>query len=534
MRSTKVIADEADEAAEAAETAGSPSPSAPVSRAAGSSSACLSAPDVPPELAAWVSTGRAALAVADRADEWQAGTRRAALAELDRVEAIAVSMRAKIVTSERNAGTWSLRGDRDLAGFLGRESHQGRGAGFAVVGQAETLTAMPAVAEALVDGPVTPRHLQELTRASVASPKLAEQLVTPEGQAQVLELARRFDGSDFGRQLKAMSASVDPATRQRQHDEQRANRFLNVSHTSGGALVKGRLDSVAGYKFQKVLDAFSPRPAADDERSREQRQADALMVAVDRALADRATTPGAHAPVEAIVTITEETWAALRAARDSFDEARAGSAGDLIAALAGVDPVLDETRAPWPASEVGRALCDCALTRAVVDAFGQVLDLGRGERLFQRQHWLALLAAGITTCAWPGCGMPLRYTELHHLAWWDRDDGTTSLANCAPYCSFHHHEIHRRDIRITRGAGGLLQHRHPDGRPCGGTLSMRSEPARSPGDRQRLAADNECEQPGQPGERLIAMGAQPPGSRARPGDERCADPPDDLLSLLPA
>ena len=38
-------------------------------------------------------------------------------------------------------------------------------------------------------------------------------------------------------------------------DEQRANRFLNVSHTSGGALVKGRLDSVAGYKLQKVLDA---------------------------------------------------------------------------------------------------------------------------------------------------------------------------------------------------------------------------------------------------------------------------------------
>ena len=467
---------------------------------------------VPPEVAVWVSAGRAALAAADHADEWDAGTRRALLGELDRVAAIAVSMRAKIVTAERRAGTWALRGDRDLAGFLGRESHQGRGAGFAVVGQAQTLAAMPAVAKALVDGPVTPRHLDELTRASVASPKLAEQLVTPQGQAQVLELARRFDGSDFGRQLKAMSASVDPATRQRQHDEQRANRFLNVSHTSGGALVKGRLDSVAGYRFQKMLDAFSPRPAADDERSREQRQADALMVAVDRALADRATTPGAHAPVEAIVTISEETWAVLRAARESFDEAAgAGSAGGAMPALAGVDPVLDETGAPWPASEVARALCDCALTRAVVDAFGQVLDLGRGERLFKRQHWLALLAAGIRTCAWPGCGMPLRYTELHHLAWWDRDGGSTSLANCAPYCSFHHHEVHRRGVRITRAADGTYQHRRPDGRPIDDGR-LRDEP------RAPLGSDQH----------------RPPDALAPPGVGGSAGPPGDLLSLLTA
>jgi hypothetical protein len=530
MRSTSVVVDRAVEAARPScppvpgEMGGrSPRSSAPGSRADGSSpsSPWLDRRDVPPEVALWVSAGREALAVADHADQWDAGTRRAVLGELDRVAAIAVSMRAKIVTAERHAGTWSLRGDRDLAGFLGRESHQGRGAGFAVVGQAETLAAMPAVAEALVDGPVTPRHLDELARASVASPKLAEQLVTPEGQAQVLELARRFDGSDFGRRLKAMSASVDPATRQHQHDEQRANRFLNVSHTSGGALVRGRLDSVAGYKFQKMLDAFSPRPAADDERSREQRQADALMVAVDRALADRATTPGAHAPVEAIVTITQETWAALRAARESFDEAAGtGSAAGAIVALAAVDPVLDETGAPWPASEVARALCDCALTRAVVDAFGQVLDLGRGERLFQRQHWLALLAAGITTCAWPGCGMPLRYTELHHLAWWDRDGGTTSLANCAPYCSFHHHEIHRRDVRITRAADGTYQHRRPDGRLIDDGR-LHDEP------RAPLRSDQH-----RPPDALAPPGVG--GSAGPPGDGDSEGPPGDLLSLLTA
>jgi hypothetical protein len=524
---------------------------------------------VPAEVAAWVLAGRAALAVGDRADEWDASVRRAVLSELDRVEAMAASLRAKVVTSERNAGTWSLRGDRDLAGFLGRESHQGRGAGFSVVGQAATLTAMPAVADALVDGPVTPKHVQEITRATAASPTLAASLATPAGQAQVVEMARRLDGAEFGRQLKAMSAALDPASRQREHDVQRANRFLAISHTSGGTLIKGALDSVAGYKFAKMIDAFTPRPAADDERSREQRQADALMVAVDRALADTKTTPGAHAPVEALITMTQETWAALRAMTTQLEGANEseeagvtsgarpgrGSAGDLAGRLTGVEPVVDETGRAWPASEIARALCDCQLTRAVVGASGEVLDLGRDERLFQRQHWRALFAMGIRTCAVPGCGMPLRYTELHHIAWWDRDDGPSSLTNCAPYCSFHHHEIHRLDIRITRHQGGTFEHRHPDGRPYGGAPPGGSPAAEPRGDTAAPLPGSERGAVSGIGAVASEVGTHPPVARVsdavgdvrvrpfaatRPAPHPSAgvpgpdSPPDDLLSLLPA
>ena len=519
---------------------------------------------VPDEVAAWVAAGRAALAVGDRADEWDAPVRRAVLGGLDRVEAMATALRAKVVTAEQNAGTWSLRGDRDLAGFLGRESHQGRGAGFSVVGQAATLSTMPAVADALVDGPVTPKHVQEITRATAASPALASELATPAGQAHVIEMARRLDGSQFGKQLKAMSASLDPAARQREHDAQRANRFLAISHTSGGTLIKGALDSVAGYKFGKMIDAFNPRPALDDERSREQRQADALMVAVDRALADTKTTPGAHAPVEALITMSQDTWTALRtmtarvddgeeldaigcsaagasrtgSAADGADhptgptgEPGCGSTGEVVGRLRGVDPVVDETGRAWPASEIARALCDCALTRAVVGAAGQVLDLGRQDRLFQPQHWRALFAAGIRTCAMPGCGMPLRYTELHHLAWWDRDGGPTRLENCAPYCSFHHHEIHRLDIRITRHHDGTLDHHHPDGRRYGGAPpgkpAVRFEATTPPFDPVVPTKVDE------PPERFLS--SRPRGDvGARPRQYASGDPPDDLLSLLPA
>ena len=423
-------------------------------------------------------------AVVGGADEWPERTRATVMARVQRQMGRLTAVNLAVVAAEQRAGTWALKGDRDLAAFVGRESRQGRGAGFATVNQAATLTAMPAVAGALVDGPVTPAHLAQLTRAAGCSPALAAQLATPEGQAQVVGLAGRLDAGEFGKALAHRAASLDPASRQRSHDEQRADRYLTISRTPGGTLIRAQLDAVAGYRFGKAIDALNPRPAKDDHRDEPQRRADALLVMVERILADKATTPGAVAPVQAIVTMSEQTWVALRAARDAANGASvdggdtrgdavgkpsSGSAADVASRLRGVAPVLDETGAAWPASEVARALCDCVLTRAVLDAAGQVLNLGLSERFFQRAQWLALLASGQTTCAVAGCSMPLRYAQLHHMAWWDRDGGPTNLANCAPECGFHHDEIHRYDIRVSRRPDGVYEHRWPDGRLYGGT-----------------------------------------------------------------
>ncbi|HWB38079.1 MAG TPA: DUF222 domain-containing protein, partial [Rugosimonospora sp.] len=431
-------------------------------------------------------------------DAWDAATRAGVLAWIETQQSVLTVLRGKVVSAEQAAGTWGLKGDRDVAGFVGRVTRQGRGAGLAAVGQAATLAALPVVADAVAAGPVTARHLDEITRASAASPLLAAEPASPAGQAQVVQLAGRLDGAAFGRRLRQMSAALDPASRQREHDRQRAERFLHLTHTLGGTLIKGRLDSVAGYKFAKAIDALNPRPALDDMRDRGQRQADALTNMAERILTDETTTPGALAPVQAVITLSQDTWAALRATRQErragatrqgqavgttcdgqpaderrrvadavgpalsgadgtgstcdvvpepspkapagvASESSPGSVVDVVGRLRGVTPVLDEDGRAWPASEIARALCDCALTRAVTDATGQTLDLGRSRRLFTQHHWLALLAAGHTTCVVDGCAMPLRYCELHHLTWWGRDGGKTTQANCVPLCSFHHH-----------------------------------------------------------------------------------------------
>jgi hypothetical protein len=480
-----------------------------------------------PEVSAWVAAGRSVLTIADGADEWDAGVRRLVLGELDRVERLAAAVRGKVLTAERDAGTWSLRGDRDLAGFVGRESRQGRGAGLAAVGQAATLAAMPTVSEALVDGPVTTRHVAEITRATAGSAALAAELATDAGQARVVELAARLDGAEFGKALQQLGASLDPATRQRSHDEQRANRSFTWTHTLGGTLVKGRLDSVAGHKLAKVLDALCPRPALDDERTREQRQADALMAMVEKVAGDRSTTPGALAPVQAVVTFTEETWVALRARREAGDTsaAAAGSALDVAGRMRGVTPATDETGRAWPASEIARALCDCALTWAMVGTPGADLDLGRESRCFRRQHWVALYAAGITGCSIGTCGMPLAYTELHHLRWWYEHGGATDIANCLPYCSYHHHEIHRLGIDVIRRADGTVEHRHPDGRLYGAPVGaeVTTTGRRAPSAAAAGVGDDEPPT----GSAVTTAAGRAPAASA--WDE---PPPPDLLTLL--
>lgn len=424
-------------------------------------------------LEALMSQAQAALDEVTRCEGWQPSERRAALELVDRVSGVVAAARARLLAGERAAGTWALHGDKDLTSWRARISRAGVRAAADQVRQADAIVAMPQVGDALTSGSITTTHVDAIARfTSAAAPAVVEHARTAEGQAEIVALAARVDGAELGRALTRWQAQVDPAARQRVHDRQQAARYLHLSEAPDGVHVKGLLDSVAGHRLRLALEAVSPRPGLDDERTPEQRRADALVHLADRALDDTGPATGPTGRPHVSLVLTEPTWQALRTAarRDEPHAAEPGrpgaSPGSAVAvarSLVDVPPVCDEDGAPWPASEVARALCDCHVTRLVVDADSVPLDLGRTQRLFSA-HQRRAVTVRDGGCGWPDCGAPARWCELHHITWWDRDAGPTDLRNAVLLCSFHHHQVHRRDLTISREGPSSEDARRADGR----------------------------------------------------------------------
>ncbi|MGM7670046.1 HNH endonuclease signature motif containing protein [Microbacterium sp. A93] len=88
-----------------------------------------------------------------------------------------------------------------------------------------------------------------------------------------------------------------------------------------------------------------------------------------------------------------------------------------------------------------RALaCDADLLPVVLGGAGQVLDVGRSQRLFPARLRKAVTARD-GGCAAPGCTMPAPWTEVHHVQWWIRG-GPTSVDNGVLLCNRHHLAVH--------------------------------------------------------------------------------------------
>lgn len=398
-------------------------------------------------VAATLRRSMAALAdVGTSVAQLESSERRELLAEVDRASGVLAAVRAALVLAEREAGAWRGSGDPSFAAWRGRATREGARGGAVEERRAETLATAPGLRDATVAGRVSVAHVDTVGRtAGTGSPAVREALRSPEGQQRVLEMAQRLDAGRFSTAMAQWAAAVDADALERGHQDQRAVRFLHVTDAADGTRINGRLDRMAGHRLRLALEALSPRPALGDDRTPEQRRADALETMAEKVLALPETVPGAAQRPHVSFLMTEESWVALRATTQRRADGRPPLRGS------GAPPVTLEDGTPVPSSEVARALCDCELTRIVLDAASEPLDLGRTERTYSGAQRRAVLARD-AGCVWEGCGMAPRWLEIHHVRWWDRDDGPTSVANGVAACSFHHHEIHRRDLTVTRVA----------------------------------------------------------------------------------
>ncbi|WP_313823808.1 DUF222 domain-containing protein [Citricoccus sp.] len=84
--------------------------------------------------------------------------------------------------------------------------------------------------------------------------------------------------------------------------------------------------------------------------------------------------------------------------------------------------------------------CDADILPVVLGSSGEVLDVGRAQRLFPARLRQAV-AVRDGGCAAPGCWIPAPWCDVHHVDHWEHG-GPTSVDNGVLLCNHHHHAVH--------------------------------------------------------------------------------------------
>ena len=244
---------------------------------------------------------------------------------------------------------------------------------------------------------------------------------------ELLNKAKKGVSPDDLRQAAKDERATDPDALERDHRAKWQRRHLRRwrDRTTDLAMYSIGLPDDADELFQTMLEAAHtfdhPKTPVEERRTPEQRRADAFVDVLGVAAA-AGKLPTRHG-VKPHVTVTAPASTVA-----GGDEPGEGSFGATLS---------PET--------VRKLACDAGLTRAILNATGQVLDVGRETQRWTSAQYkaMAIMYGG---CAFPvadgtPCGRPIGWTDIHHVTWY-RNGGSTSVVNGLPLCGHHHDAVH--------------------------------------------------------------------------------------------
>ena len=271
---------------------------------------------------------------------------------------------------------------------------------------------------------------------------------------------------------------VRPAAADERVRDAHATRTLEFwPHDDGSTDLFARLATDAAITVAAALEPLAVRGGPDDERTAEQRRADALVAL---ALGDmppaRATASGRRPSADAGSRNSAE--------RDPGDTPRAypaGSPGQIarppvnLTLLAHDDPSrplyggltggllagghLGNT--PIPPETLRRVTCEATVAVAVVTPDG-ALGPESGRRRFPDAALRRRLEARDQHCSFPGCPVSARRCHAHHIRHWS-NGGPTTPENMVLACHRHHNAVHEGGWTLD-GTATRLRWRDPHGR----------------------------------------------------------------------
>jgi hypothetical protein len=394
--------------------------------------------------------------------------------------------------------------------WLAAKAGMSKGAARATVRRMRQLGDRPLLGSALAAGEITDSlafTIAQWTR------KLPAEMRT-ETDHILLEAAAAGASSD---DLATIAACAIEKWRQQRPDPDHPNDFedrsVQIGTTFGGAgVIRGNLTPECAAAVRAVLEALGKKAGPEDDRTEEKRFHDALQLACelllraklvpDRAGAD--TQVIAHIPLSQLRQMPgaqdlEDAWIRARLGEDGYltgkDAEAAACDAQTVPVVTGtmddtvIDKMIDlartasEAESPCMSPEAWRAL-RFAMARLAVDLVSGPagvaavlrqgvlkkpyntpslpLDIGHSHSI----PWQIRRAVFLRDrhCAWPKCGRPAVYCDVHHLRH-QEDGGETSIENCILACQFHHDIcIHRRGWQLILHPDGTTEARSPDGK----------------------------------------------------------------------
>src|SRR5438270_3123636 len=327
-----------------------------------------------------------------------------------RLDLLMAEMAGALASSQ----VWEEEGYVSPIQWLREEANLPTGVACQHVGVGLSLDLMPGGVEALERGEIGFGHLALMADAAsfYKDGRFKE--------APFLEKARQQNVSQFRKTCEHARHAQDPTGFAEAERQAHEDRYLKLSPQEDGALVlRGWLDPEGGSLLRSALEPLARKSGVGDDRTRDQRLADALV---------EATTKDHH--TELIVTCTAETL-----------EGRAGA------------PAAETEWGGLLSGEtVERLVCGGAsLRRLVLDGDGVVIDFGRRRRLLSPQGRRALEARD-KHCVWPGCDRPPRWCDSHHKRDWQLGS-PTSVRDSVLLCGRHHYLKHDRGWQLIRTKG---------------------------------------------------------------------------------
>ncbi len=355
-----------------------------------------------------------------------------AIVQLDTTIRRLEAVRLQVTRVHSRSMAWKTDGARSPAQWHRDRRNLTGGQAAGQVDTARGLADLPRTAAGLAAGTVSP--------AQAAAAARTRQELTDDQLGELDALVAETAPATTDRQLRDavtdFTHRLAPDTVAEQERQAFARRGVRLGRTrDGGWSIDGRLDVLGGEALATALSTLTTPRGENDDRTADQRRADALVELADRA--HRAGDLPAEGGLRPHVAVTADLATLER--RAGAPTARLDHAG----------PVSGQT--------ARQIACDAGVHRVVTGGASEVLDVGRATRTVSRAQRRALITRD-GGCV--GCNAPPGWTEAHHIRHW-ADGGPTDLDNLALLCRSCHTSVHHRDWRIVRDSDNRPRVRRP-------------------------------------------------------------------------